>query len=318
MDASNLVRQLPFSVEAEQALLGAIIYKPELFDSVGGIISADDFYLEEHKHIYTALCSMYMQSKTIDTVTLVNALVEQGDRDEAGGVQYISLIVSTVPSTANIKDYARIVKDKAILRKLIGVCDISSPSAVHIYASTFEAKDTIKDLIKGTRADSYNSGRPKEQQIDYTDYVQELMGGITIIIEAVSAVLISFVAISLVVSSVMIGIITNISVLERTKEIGILRAIGASKRDVSRVFNAETFIIGSASGILGIVTTVLLCFPINAIIRAVTGIPNISAYLPPVAAVILVLISMLLTMIAGLIPARNASKKDPVEALRSE
>ena len=201
--------------------------------------------------------------------------------------------------------------------KLIGICDIDEPNAVHIYASTFEAKDTIKELIKGDK-NSYNSSVDDEQKIDYTDYVEALMGGVTTIIEAISAVLIAFVSISLVVSSVMIGIITNISVLERTKEIGILRAIGASKRDVSRVFNAETFIIGSASGILGILTTVLLCFPINWIIRWVTNIPTLTASLPVGAAIALVVISMALTMIAGIIPARNASKKDPVEALRSE
>ena len=140
MDGSSLARQMPFSVEAEQALLGAIIYKPELFDAVGGIISASDFYLEEHKHIYSALSTMYMQSKTIDTVTLVNALVEQGDRDEVGGIQYISLIASTVPSTANIKDYARIVKDKAILRKLINVCDDISETA-------YEEGESVRKII---------------------------------------------------------------------------------------------------------------------------------------------------------------------------
>ncbi len=140
MDGSSLVRQMPFSIEAEQALLGAIIYKPDLFDVVGGMITAEDFYLDEHRHIYTALSSMYMQSKTIDTVTLVNALVEQGDRDEAGGVQYISLIVSSVPSTANIKDYAKIVKDKAVLRKLIGVCyDISE--------TAYEEGEPVRKII---------------------------------------------------------------------------------------------------------------------------------------------------------------------------
>ena len=140
MDGSSLVRQMPFSIEAEQALLGAIIYKPDLFDVVGGMITAEDFYLDEHRHIYTALSSVYMQSKTIDTVTLVNALVEQGDRDEAGGVQYISLIVSSVPSTANIKDYAKIVKDKAVLRKLIGVCyDISE--------TAYEEGEPVRKII---------------------------------------------------------------------------------------------------------------------------------------------------------------------------
>ena len=140
MDGSSLIRQMPFSIEAEQALLGAIIFNPDLFDTVGGMITADDFYLDEHRHIYTALSSMYMQSKTIDTVTLVNALVEQGDRDEVGGVQYISLIVSSVPSTANIKDYAKIVKDKSVLRKLIKVCDDISETA-------YEEGEPIRKII---------------------------------------------------------------------------------------------------------------------------------------------------------------------------
>jgi putative ABC transport system permease protein len=144
------------------------------------------------------------------------------------------------------------------------------------------------------------------------------MSSVTVIIDVISYVLIAFVSISLVVSSIMIGIITNISVLERTKEIGILRAIGASKKDISRVFNAETFIVGLAAGILGIVITLLLCIPANAIIYALTGFANVRAVLPPVAAIILILISMALTMIAGLIPAKSASKKDPVVALRSE
>ncbi len=197
--------------------------------------------------------------------------------------------------------------------KLIGICDPETPSEVHIYANTFEDKDEINALI-----DKYNEGKPEEGQISYTDYVAMLMSSVTTIINAISYVLIAFVAISLVVSSVMIGIITNISVLERTKEIGILRAIGASKKDISRVFNAETFIIGLAAGLLGIVTTVILCFPINAIIAWVTTIDNITASLNPIAAVILVLISLLLTIIAGIIPAKKASKKDPVVALRTE
>ncbi len=201
--------------------------------------------------------------------------------------------------------------------KLIGVCDLETPSEVHIYANTFEDKDEIAALIEG-----YNKAAIEEQrtddQISYTDYVAMLMSSVTTIINAISYVLIAFIAISLVVSSVMIGIITNISVLERTKEIGILRAIGASKKDISRVFNAETFIIGLCAGLFGIITTIVLCFPINAIIRAVTKIPTLTASLPVLAAVVLVLISMLLTIFAGLIPARTASKKDPVEALRSE
>ncbi len=197
--------------------------------------------------------------------------------------------------------------------KLIGVCDLSSPSAVSLYANTFEDKDVIAEFIN-----DYNKTASEEDKINYTDYVAILMSSVTIIINAISYVLIAFVAISLVVSSIMIGIITNISVLERTKEIGILRAIGASKRDVSRVFNAETLIIGFAAGAIGILLTVILCYPITEIVQYFTGLDNINASLPPVAAVILVIISMALTAIAGLIPSRAAAKKDPVVALRSE
>jgi putative ABC transport system permease protein len=145
-----------------------------------------------------------------------------------------------------------------------------------------------------------------------------LMSSVTIILDAITYVLVAFVSISLVVSSIMIGIITYISVLERTKEIGILRAVGASKRDVSRVFNAETLLVGFAAGMIGILVTLLLCIPINLILRAVTGITNIGAALPVGAALALVAISMTLTLVAGLLPARVASKKDPVVALRTE
>ena len=129
MDSSSIIKQMPVSIEAEQALLGSIIINPESFDKIGGVITVDDFYLEEHKHIYAALLKMYSQSKMIDTVTLVNALVEEGDRDESGGIQYISLIANSVPSVANVKDYARIVKDKSTLRRLISACDEISTDA---------------------------------------------------------------------------------------------------------------------------------------------------------------------------------------------
>ena len=158
----------------------------------------------------------------------------------------------------------------------------------------------------------------EEDEIHYTDMVALLMSSITTIINAISYVLIAFVGISLVVSSIMIGIITYISVLERTKEIGILRAIGASKRDISRVFNAETFIVGLAAGLIGILVTVLLNIPINIIVHDLTGIMAINSSLPVAGAVLLVLISVVLTFIAGLIPSGVAAKKDPVIALRSE
>ena len=196
--------------------------------------------------------------------------------------------------------------------KKLGSVDIDSPSAVNIYAVSFEAKDNIADIISG-----YNDGVPEEDQITYTDYVAILMSSITTVINAISYVLIAFVSISLVVSSIMIGIITYISVLERTREIGILRAIGASRKDVTRVFNAETLIVGLCAGLLGIGITELLSIPINIIIKHLTGISNVAA-LPWQGGVILVAISVILTMIAGLLPSLLAARKDPVVALRSE
>ncbi len=201
---------------------------------------------------------------------------------------------------------------KDTLKKL-GYVDLDSPSIINIYASTFEDKDSIADAIS-----HYNDTVEEEDQISYTDVVAILMSSITTIINVISYVLIAFVAISLVVSSIMIGIITYISVLERTKEIGILRAIGASKKDVSRVFNAETFIIGFTAGAIGIGMTLLLNIPINIIVHDLTGIQALNATLPPVGGAALVVISVVLTFIAGLIPSGLAAKKDPVEALRTE
>ena len=195
----------------------------------------------------------------------------------------------------------------------LGYVDRETPSVIRIYASTFADKDAIADEIA-----AYNTSVAEEQQITYTDYVALLMSSITTIIQAISYVLIAFVAISLVVSSIMIGIITYISVLERTKEIGILRSIGASKGDISKVFNAETLIEGFVSGAMGIGVSLLLLIPINMLVHHLTGIGALSAILPWRAGVILVLISMILTLIAGLIPSRLAAKKDPVEALRTE
>ncbi len=195
----------------------------------------------------------------------------------------------------------------------LGYIDPESPKTLSIFASTFADKELIAEVI-----DKYNAGVEEIDKINYVDYVALLMSSITTIINAISYVLMAFVSISLLVSSIMIGIITYISVLERTKEIGILRSIGASKRDIKRVFNAETLIVGFASGAIGILVTVLLCIPVNLIIRALTDIPSLGAALPPVAAAILVAISMGLTLIAGLIPSMLAAKKDPVKALRTE
>ena len=199
---------------------------------------------------------------------------------------------------------------------LLGYNDKLSPSSVNIYARTFEDKDMISEIIAEYNRQCTADGR-EEDIINYTDYVALMMSSISTIINVISYVLIAFVSISLVVSSIMIGIITYISVLERTKEIGILRAIGASKKDISRVFNAETLLVGLTSGTIGIVVTLLLCIPANLIIKHLTDISNL-AQLPWVGGVALILISMTLTLIAGLIPAGFAAKKDPVEALRSE
>lgn len=193
-----------------------------------------------------------------------------------------------------------------------GLVKADTPSAINIYADSFEDKDGIADCIK-----EYNKSVSEENEITYTDYVALLMSSVTTIINVISYVLIAFVAVSLVVSSIMIGIITYISVLERTKEIGILRAIGASKRNISQVFNAETLIIGFCSGLIGILVTVIIILPSNAIIHSVLS-PDVSAYLPVGSAVKLVILSMLLTFIGGLIPSRKAAKKDPVTALRTE
>lgn len=195
----------------------------------------------------------------------------------------------------------------------LGCIDIDSPASINIFASTFENKDVIEDAIS-----DYNENVDELSQIHYTDYVGIMMSSVTTIINAITYVLIAFVAISLIVSSIMIGVITLISVQERTKEIGILRAIGASKRNVSSMFNAETVIIGFTSGALGVLITYLLCIPINLILHHLTGIGNLSAFLPLPAALILIAISMVLTLIAGIIPSRSAAKKDPVVALRTE
>jgi len=198
----------------------------------------------------------------------------------------------------------------------LGIVDLEKPSTIYIYPKDFDSKEIIIDKIESYNDKAKNDER-EELVINYTDVVGAMMTGVSSIIDTISYVLIAFVAISLIVSSIMIGIITYISVLERTKEIGILRAMGASKKDVSRVFNAETLIEGLTAGVIGILVTVILNIPINIIIKKIVNISNISK-LPIGGAIILVVISVLLTVIAGLIPSRMASKKDPVEALRSE
>ena len=198
----------------------------------------------------------------------------------------------------------------------LGICDLDSPSLINIYPKDFESKDKITAEIERYNEQKRKEGK-EEDVIQYTDIVETMMTSVTVIVNIISYVLIAFVSISLIVSSIMIGIITYISVLERIKEIGILRSVGASKKDISRVFNAETFIIGLTAGVIGIGITLLINIPVNIIIKNIAGVSEISA-LPLAGGIILVFISMVLTMIAGLIPAKVASKKDPVEALRAE
>ena len=234
----------------------------------------------------------------------------------------LDAMLETLPDEAVAENYAEYMpawfSDSTYEKnlRLLGYNDKTSPTSVNIYARTFEDKDMIAEIIAEYNRQCSEDGR-EEDIINYTDYVALMMSSISTIINVISYVLIAFVSISLVVSSIMIGIITYISVLERTKEIGILRAIGASKKDISRVFNAETLLVGLTSGTIGIGVTLLLCIPANIIIKHLTDISNL-ARLPWVGGVALILISMTLTLIAGLIPAGIAAKKDPVEALRSE
>lgn len=194
-----------------------------------------------------------------------------------------------------------------------GSISLDAPTSINIYSDSFEAKDGITQSI-----DNYNKTAADADQISYTDLVGMLMSSVTTIVNVVSYVLVAFVGVSLVVSSIMIGIITFISVLERTKEIGILRAMGASKRNISQVFNAETFIIGALSGLLGVGISLLLLIPINAVIHNLVGTTSVNASLSIPTAIALVALSMTLTLIAGLLPSREAAKKDPVIALRTE
>ena len=260
----------------------------------------EDMVREQIAAQYAEATRAQLSSMTVDQLA---AALDMTPRTEEQ-TQY--LYDNYMPATVSDSTYDDVLA-------ALGYVDLASPSKVSLYAATFADKDAIADCIA-----DYNKTVSDEQEITYTDYVALLMSSITTIINAISYVLIAFVSISLIVSSIMIGIITYISVLERTKEIGILRAIGASKRDISRVFNAETLIEGLIAGLIGIGLTLLLIIPINAIVQHLTGIASLGAVLPPVAAVLLVAISMLLTFIAGLIPSRLAAKKDPVVALRTE
>jgi len=267
---------------------------------------------EELEEIYA---QMIQEQYRMQYAAQVQAQMQGMDVQQLAGALQMALPNYTTEQCVIYYDEVLVFSDSSYdsnLREL-GYVHLDEPSTINLYASSFENKDVIEEAIA-----DYNEGVEELSKITYTDYVGLMMSSVTTIINAISYVLIAFVSISLIVSSIMIGVITLISVQERTKEIGILRAIGASKKNVSRMFNAETMIIGFSAGLLGVVVTYLLCIPINAILHSVTGIPNLNAILPLNVAVILVLISVGLTLFAGIIPSRSAAKKDPVVALRSE
>ena len=256
-------------------------------------------------NVFTGLAFPDEDSKTFDYSQLSD---EQRAQLAMLSTEELAEIMETYSNNANASYDGNL--------ELLGAVDLNKPSSISIYPKDFDAKDVITQEIDNYNQKQRDDGK-EENVINYTDLIGIMMKSVSQIIDTISYVLIAFVAISLVVSSIMIGIITYISVLERTKEIGILRAIGASKKDISRVFNAETFIVGLIAGLLGIGVTILLNIPITKIIYAVTGV-SVTVSLPVIGGIILVLISMVLTIIAGLIPARMASKRDPVEALRTE
>lgn len=271
------------------------------------------------------------ERKGSETVNVGNA---NFDGDSSGGAQQMGNVAGSMNMDENtmaaaLDQWLANDPDQEILVKFydqyisgstyednmdaFGKVSYDAPSSISIYADSFEDKDAIADCIT-----NYNKTVSEDAQITYTDYVAFLTSSVTTIINGISYVLIAFVAISLIVSCIMIGIITHISVMERTKEIGILRALGASKHNISQVFNAETFIIGCCAGLLGIGISLLLLFPINSVIEKVSGISGITAQIPVTSALLLIAISIVITLIGGLLPAKKAAKKDPVIALRSE
>jgi len=298
------------------------------------VLNSDLYKKEDSIWVNKELDLDYMKkliedSEEIKVVGIIKPNEEASISSTAGGIGYTSELAKHVIEKNNNSKIAKEQlenKDINVLTNELfqgtesydnnlsnfGVVDINSPSTINLYPKSFEAKEEIQNIIE-----KYNKEKNEEDKIQYTDYVGLLMSSVTTIVNMISYVLIAFVSISLVVSSIMIGIITYISVLERTKEIGILRSIGASKKDISRVFNAETFIIGLISGLLGIGITLLISIPVNMILKNLVNISNLCK-LPIIPSIILVIISVLLTVIAGLIPSRIASKKDPVIALRTE
>ena len=299
---NNFVKLLPV-LDIQTQVMGAFMGIPQSEQMPFAIPGLIELAGEETMQVIYAQITESIKTMTVNDEIFVTLLSTLTADDEAF-IQLEETLYNMAPQIDATYDSILSTLDDA---------EKATPASVNFYAKDFESKEKIEEFIK-----AYNDAAKEEDVLEYSDLVGTLMSSVTIIVNAISYVLIAFVAISLVVSSIMIGIITNISVLERTKEIGILRAIGASKKDISRVFNAETLIIGLAAGAIGILMTVILCIPITAIVQFFTGLDNIRAILPWQGGVTLVIISMVLTLIAGIIPSRSAAKKDPVIALRSE
>ena len=289
------------------SMTGNVGYTHKLTEYVINEINKKDIAKEQlkNKEINVFTGTKFSDNKKMDYSSLTN---EQK--------QYIASLSEEelAEFMANYTDTASATYEDNL--RTLGIVNLDNPAMVSIYPKDFETKNTISDEIEKYNQKMIDEGK-EENKIVYTDYMGIMLNAVTSIVDMISYILIGFVGISLVVSSIMIGIITYISVLERIKEIGILRSIGASKKDISRVFNAETFIVGLLAGVIGIGVTLLLLIPTNAIIKAVSGTSNL-AKLPVSGGIILIIISMILTVIAGLIPAKMAAKKDPVEALRTE
>lgn len=280
------------------------IAKAQLADTSVDVFTGVPFDNDRNTEITMDDVNAYMATLSPEESAQMQAMTSGMSDDQILQLFSASLKVRTTDATLDSN------------KSKLGITDLDTPSQIDIYATDFDSKEKVQNIIKDYNKLQQDDGK-EENVINYTDYVGIMMSSVSTIVNAISYVLIAFVAISLIVSSIMIGIITYISVLERTKEIGVLRSIGASKKDVSRIFNAETLIEGFVSGALGIVVTLLLCIPANALIKHLTDISNV-AQLPVAGGVILIIISMFLTFIAGLIPAKLAAKKDPVVALRSE
>lgn len=324
VDKSEDKKYLKKKLESAEEITIVGIIKPNenatvTTNSLGGILYTDE--LEKYVIEKVNNSKIVMEQKSNPNKNILTGLkfgTEEFNAKNLSKEQQMYLQTLSAEELAEViakyKEHSSLTYE-AVLTKL-GVVDLEKPSGVYIYAKDFESKDLIKEMISDYNEEQKNNNK-EENVINYNDLVGILMSSVTGIVDIISYVLISFVSISLVVSSIMIGIITYISVLERTKEIGILRAIGASKKDVSRVFNAETLIVGLVAGVMGILITILLNIPINIIISNLAGVNDITK-LPLKGAIMLIIISVVLTMIAGLIPSRIASKKDPVESLRSE